>query len=120
MQKIIEEIIVERARQEAKWGQQNHPIVDRNLSSTWAAHPEITAQNLALHYGVPTEENGKSRCENSFKDGSGTYMHIIVEELAEAVGAKTRQEMRVELIQTAACVIAAIESMDREDAKEVK
>ncbi len=105
--KIFAEVAEERQRQDAKWGVQNHPILVPGLLDT---SPEM----MAAFYRVPTEAHAKMLCERSFVEGDGSYMGIIVEELAEVVACMDNKvTMRAELVQLAACCVAAIAALDR-------
>ena len=104
---IYEEIFMERLKQDQKWGEQNHPILDPQLI-------DRNAQRMAEEYEIPTEARGKQLCEGNFKRGTGTYMHILIEEISESVACmKDTKAMRQELIQSAAVIVAMIESLDR-------
>lgn len=108
---IFEEIIAERDRQEKKWGQQNHPILDQVLLNTDGS---CTPERMCEEYEIPTEVRAKSLCEGNFSRGTGTYMHILIEEISEAASClKDTEALRKELIQCAAVVVAMIESLDR-------
>ena len=100
---IYTEIIEERARQEARWGQQNHDLVDYTY----------TPEGMNRCYEILSEERAKYLCESSVRHGNLTWGHIIVEELVEALCAKTVKEQREELIQCGAVIVAMIESLDR-------
>jgi len=99
---IYTEIIEERNRQDAKWGEQNHQVVAEMFNSL-------------DDYGIVNEEQAKYLCNEAASNGFLKWSHIIVEELSEAIHAKTKEEMRKELIETAACCVAAIESLDRNE-----
>jgi hypothetical protein len=91
---ILKEIQQERERQNAKWGEQNHPIgSDKSYSY------------LADFF--------RARCDKAFKDGIGTYFDILLEEVAEAAAEIDADATRIELIQVAAVVVAMIEKIDR-------
>lgn len=101
---VYTEIVFERARQDAKWGEQNHPsVVDAALS----------ADERCGYYEIPTEARAKLNCDTEHQIGNGTYASIAVEELSEAVSARDDAERRVELIQLAAVVVGWIGSVDR-------
>jgi len=100
---ICEEIKKERDRQNDKWGQQNHDLVDYTY----------TPEGMNRCYEILSEERAKYLCESSVKHGNLTWGHIIVEELVEALCAKTVKEQREELIQCGAVIVAMIESLDR-------
>lgn len=107
MENIFNEIKEERERQEARWGQQNHPILDQTLINR-------KPQRMCEEYEIPSEERARQLLEIHLNRGDITYMHILIEEISEAAscGANT-EELRKELIQSAAVLVAMIESLDR-------
>lgn len=105
--KILEQILEERVRQDNKWGEQNHPILDQVIINS-------EAKRMCEEFEIPSENRAKYLCEINHGRGTGTYMHILIEEISEvASSGKDIVKMRQELIQTAAVVIAMIESLDR-------
>lgn len=99
MSAVFEELAAERARQDAKWGPQNHPGVDPFVD-----------------YGIPTADVARTACETAAKQRSVTWGHILVEELAEALEAGSEAALRRELVQVAAVAVAWIECIDRRSA----
>jgi hypothetical protein len=115
---VLGEVLSERQRQETKWGEQNHPDFDQMLlRRSGGCSPE----RMAEEYEVPTETRGKQLCQGAFRDGQGTYAHILIEEVAEAIGAcnQPRAKLREELIQVAAVAVAWVEKIDRDDQRGV-
>lgn len=107
MERIFYEIKAERERQDLKWGEQNHPILNEDLMVIPVVH-------TSLYYGIPTEEAAKRKCDQRAKEGRVTFMDILVEEVSEvASSGKDIQAMREELIQVAAVAVAMIQSLDR-------
>lgn len=94
---VLDEVSAERRRQDAKWGEQNH---SGGTKSDWWREFGIRASDAI------------EACNNSFTDGRGTWAHILIEEVAEAMDAEGSQ-LREELIQVAAVAVAWVESMDR-------
>lgn len=93
---VAHEVIYERARQDAKWGEQNHPDgTDREPLTLWAA-------DLA-----------KEVCDAAAKKGVVTWRDILVEEVAEAEAETDPARLREELIQVAAVAVAWVEAIDR-------
>lgn len=115
-QGVLAEVLAERQRQEAKWGEQNHPDFDQTLLTRPGGCDE---ERMAMQYEVPTEARGKQLCQGAFEKKQGTYAHILVEEVAEAVGACNAPpaKLREELIQVAAVAVAWVEKLDREAAR---
>lgn len=97
--RVLTDVLHERARQDAKWGEQNHP--------------DGTGPLEAIdHIGV-TAEHARKLCDQEHRAGRGTWAHIAVEELAEALEAADPADLRTELVQTAAVLVAWIEAIDR-------
>lgn len=93
---VLAEIAAERDRQNAKWGEQNHPSVSE--ASSWLMMDERLAKKL---------------CELAAQNGELTWVHIAVEELAEAIDAQDEAARRGELVQLAAVITAWVECIDR-------
>lgn len=104
---ILTEITNERKRQDAKWGEQNHPILDAGFI---ARHPD----RIAAFYEIPTERRAKHMCEASADVDQCTWLHILIEEVSEVASCGYRiTDMRKELVQVAAVTVAMIASLDR-------
>lgn len=104
---VYGEVINERKKQESKWGEQNHPILDPILINR-------SAQRMCENYEIPSENRAKQLCEIRHSRGCGTYMEILVEEVSEAASCgKDTKALREELIQVAAVAVAMVESLDR-------
>lgn len=111
---VLDEVAAERQRQDARWGQQNHPsfLGDHSGVGSWLLR--------SSYYGVPTEWDAKRNTEDRFRKGIGTYGDIFIEEVAEAIGASSEDRLREELVQCAAVAVAWIEAIDRRKAQEQK
>lgn len=92
---ILAEILAERARQDAKWGEQNHPDGTGGLGR---AHDALEA---------------RSECQRQFAEGVGSWLDILDEEVAETFAEDDPARLRAELIQVAAVAVAWIEAIDR-------
>lgn len=105
--RILIEISVERDVQDAKWGEQNHPLLTPNC-------PEDSRR---FYY----EESILWKKANADRVEAGTlaWDGILLEEVNEALGEESFIQRRQELIQAAAVIVAMIEHMDREAAKAV-
>lgn len=105
---IMSEVAAERTRQDAKWGEQNHPLVDPLLLS----RPHT---RMAEEYEIPTVLRAIQACQIAAARDTLTWAHILVEEVAEFVASAQHDpaEARAELVQVAAVAIAAIEAIDR-------
>lgn len=108
---VLDGVFDERVRQEAKWGQQNHPSFSSEVR--YYDH-ELRAR----FYGIDlTEQKAKANCEGLHARGEGDYASILVEEVVEALCAASIKELREELIQVAAVAVAWVESIDRNELK---
>ena len=96
---ILPEIAAERARQDAKWGEQNHP------DGTWMLG-DLGRANRA-----------RRECYNAAKRGTLTYRHILDEEVQEAFAEYDPATLRAKLVQVAAVAVAWIECIDRRGGK---
>jgi len=108
-------VLVERARQDAKWGEQNHPIVG---VAPWRAK---TPHEEAARLLVPSAGSAKALCDEEHRACRGTYASILVEEVAELVEAcvlhgDASDEAREEAVQVAAVALAIVECIDRKRA----
>lgn len=126
--RIFADIDDERARQDAKWGEMNHPLVGNPHAPLQKVHgptarfiPGSAALIECHRLGIPSESEAREACEAEHAAGDGTFASIVVEELAEAVSAavihgETSDEARKELVQTTAVLVAMIEAIDRKRA----
>lgn len=101
---VIDEVVAERVRQDAKWGEQNHPD---------GVGPNSPRHQLSSITNSRYAGYRRSECQRMFAAGVGTWMDILEEEVAEAYAAPTVDELRDELIQVAAVAVAWIEAIDR-------
>lgn len=91
---VLHEVFGERRNQLAKWGEQSHPD---GTSAEFAADA-IAARKL---------------CEAAAALDRLTWLHILLEEVAEAAAETEWPELRAELVQVAAVAAAWIEDGDR-------
>jgi hypothetical protein len=112
---VLAEIGAERIRQDAKWGEQNHPLIDQLLVAQGRPHTRF-----AEEYEIPTALRATLMCQGAAAKGEVTWLHILVEEVSEFMAAAETAhlmhgaaEARAELVQVAAVAVAAIEAMDR-------
>jgi hypothetical protein len=110
---VLDQVAAERARQDRMWGEQNHP----DVTGSWLDDPAPRNAHVTavMHY-LPTADTARTACAEAFDSHSGTWAHIAVEELAEAVEAAALRDtpgLRTELIQTAAVLVAWVQAIDR-------
>lgn len=97
---VLQEIMEERAAQDRQWGEQNHPL-----------HSPEDPQGLYLlgrTYHV-LEQAAKQR----FTAGERSGALILLEEVFEALSARSLVDARTELVQVAAVAVMIVESIDR-------
>lgn len=95
---VLEQVHAERLRQDAKWGEQNHPDGTGGGTSSMVA------------------DIARKQCQRAFAEGYGTYKDILNEEVYEAFAESDKAKLREELIQVAAVAVAWVEKIDREAA----
>lgn len=111
------EVHDERAKQDARWGEQNHPYADLNLVPTQYANAGMKASHC---YDVPTADIARLRCQAAANQGRSTWADILLEEFCEfleAAGLGDDTAARGELVQLAAVAVAAIQAHDRREAQ---
>lgn len=100
---IAVEVAMERFRQDARWGEQNHP------------------DGTGLHhYSAWAAEDAKIECEAARMAGRMTWRHILAEEVAEAFAECDEEKLIAELVQVAAVAQAWVESVRRRQARRVQ
>lgn len=93
---VLDEIRVERERQDEKWGEQNHPDGTNLKNDGWRTH-------------------AREQCQRAAAEGRVTWAHILQEEFVEALAEVGPAKLRAELIQVAAVAVAWIEALDRRE-----
>lgn len=102
---IFSQVRDELDRQDAKWGQQNHPSVYEELKTN--------VDCLCKHHNIPAEDVAKFHVEHLSRAGELTFTDILMEEISEAVCAPNETLRREELVQCAAVIINWIKAIDR-------
>lgn len=109
--KVLLALNEERDRQDAKWGEQNHPdgtgtgmrplagigLKPTANASAWAAGAKVSTDELAAA-------------------GIVTYSDILLEEIFEALAEHDPEKLRNELVQSAAVIVQWVEAIDRRSA----
>lgn len=106
-------VLQERERQDAKWGEQNHPMVGRA-----ARLRLISPRRECARLGILGADEAREACDHAHRNDEGTYAHILIEEVAEAIEASSEHgdasdAAREEWVQVAAVALAIVESIDR-------
>lgn len=110
----LADVAAERARQDAKWGEQNHPDgtggVARPLMSLG-----IRCEPTLVHRASGTELADAARLatDDAAKIDVVTWTDILLEEVFEALAESDPAVLRVELIQVAAVATQWAEAIDR-------
>lgn len=118
--RVLLDVVAERARQYAKHGDQSH------LPNGTA--PYLILRDLPAYQSAARADQlarwAKSRCkaasQNEGGDGSITFEHILTEEWAEAIAEKDPQRLRTELIQLIAVGVQWIEAIDLRTAESAR
>lgn len=97
---VLTDIAAERARQDEKWGEQNHP------DGTGADYTLAEVAELDVRFA-------RTRCDRAFERGAGSWEHILFEEFCEAMAEDDPVRLRAELLQLAAVAVHWIEAIDQ-------
>lgn len=103
---VLAEVAAERDRQEAKWGQQDHPDGTGSVWEWCSGQHAGWAQDAA--------DDARRRCQEApDRTWGDTYALILNEEVAEAFAEEEPAALRRELLQVAAVAVAWVECIDR-------
>lgn len=94
LDKFETEVRKERARQNDRWGEQNHH--------------DGTGETF-----IYKANTMRKRCDGAFAANMGTWKHILEEEVYEAFAESNPEKLKEELIQVAAVCKAWVECIDR-------
>lgn len=97
--RVLGEVQAERDRQDAKWGEQNHRDGTGSLTQVMEA------------------DKAREGCQAAFGRGDGTWMHVLIEEVFEALAEEDPVKLRAELVQVAAVAVAWVAAIDRRAGK---
>lgn len=95
----LAEVRAERARQDERWGEQNHPDGTHDCQDTRAY-----------------ADMAREWCQSAAEAGQVTWQHILNEEVAELFAEEDPAKLRTELIQVAAVAVAWVKAIDRRTA----
>ena len=105
--RVLSEVLAERASQNVKWGEQNHPD---------GTGPDMRIVEVSGVTNSELEDRARSRCDRMRREGKGTFEQILTEEWAEAIACDNPADLRAELIQVAAVAVAWVEAINRRTA----
>lgn len=114
---LLVSIASERARQNERWGEQNHPDIMHSAVVEEMIGESIPLDVLCKAYGLPTEQLARAACDAAKSIGKLTWSHIAVEELCEVVCAPDDEARVTELVQLAAVCVAWAEAIKRRGGK---
>lgn len=114
----LDDIRAERARQDAKWGEQNHPDGTGPLVQPLAGVYGVVAESsiaitLARVFTQRTNHRFSGDDDTDPRDRPGTWADILLEEVFEALAEEDVDALRRELIQVAAVASQWAEAIDR-------
>lgn len=92
--RILADIKRERDAQDAIFGVQDLP---------YGTGP-LFAESARMH---------RDDCDRAFAEGRGTFRHVLIEEVFEALAETDPAPLRAELIQAGAVIVKFIEAIDR-------
>ena len=111
---IADEVHAEIHRAGVKFGPQyDVPDVDQVLMTREGGCSDL---RMAQEYEIPDASRAKFMTDTAFSRGQGTWAHILVEEISEAVEAATTgtpAALRAELIQVAAVAMRWVDTIDQ-------
>ncbi|MFI5782636.1 hypothetical protein [Nocardia sp. NPDC051570] len=109
-EQIVDEVLAERARQDARWGQQDHPDgTGTAWENDWCGGLGGQSPGGALGYA----DLMRACCQAAADAGQVTFRHILLEEVAEAFAETAPLRLRAELLQVAAVAVEWIGAIDR-------
>jgi hypothetical protein len=100
---VLAQVAIERAQQDEKWGEQNHPMV-------WQGG----CTRLKIDGYARQADAWKAANDTRVYDDRLAWDGILLEEVYEALGEIDAGRQREELVQVAAVAVAMIECIDRE------
>ena len=102
LEAVLFEVAQERARQDAKWGEQNHPD---GTARPWPAIFRLSFADCA--------QIARLQVDHEAKIGTSNYTSILLEEVFEALAETDPAKLREELIQIAAVCVQWVQAIDR-------
>lgn len=112
---IAAEIDEERARQDAKFGPQNHPALDpRDIDIATRNEYALRANRWKQINAERAQPSSGRRCNQALDAHPHTaWDGILLEEVYEAMAEDDPAKLRAELVQVAAVACAWVQAIDR-------
>lgn len=101
---ILEQVAIERLKQDAKWGEQNHPN---------GTGPRILIVGEIMAPAEGWAALAREHTEEKRGDDRLTWLHILRKEVYETFATPDTDALRAKLIQVLATGLAWIECIDR-------
>lgn len=99
--KIVNEILHERDAQDALFGRQD------DLPNGTGPEYDPEADDYADAY--------RESCDKAFREGRGTFRHVFLEEVFEALAESDPVKLRAELLQAVAVGVKWLEAIDKQE-----
>lgn len=96
---ILDDIVRERDAQDALFGVQDLPDGTSNATFRRAV------------------DTARAVCDDEFNHGRGTYRHVFLEEVYEALAEEDPAKLRAELVQAVAVGVKWLEAIDRREGR---
>ena len=116
---VLAEVAAERARQDSKWGEQNHPDSTGPdvlaLMGVWLSIPGIDPAGLEDYGAAELSQAATAATNAAAKRGEVSWRDVLLEEVFEALAADDAASLRAELLQVAAVAAAWVEAIDRRE-----
>jgi hypothetical protein len=115
-QTVAADVADERDRQDAKWGEQNHPDGTGEHSIPLRRiifHGPAVSENGDAHYAFGLALMAKQATDQAARAGAVTWSDILLEEVFEALAEDDPVRLRAELVQVAAVAQQWVEAIDR-------
>jgi hypothetical protein len=105
------EVAAELERQHEKWGEQNHP----DGTGPYVRWAQNIIEHLPHHRrsAESSADLAKWECDRLAESGESDWLHILLEEVAEAFAESDPVKLRTELIQVAAVAVQWADAIDR-------
>ncbi|UFU14584.1 TetR/AcrR family transcriptional regulator [Curtobacterium sp. C1] len=111
--RVAADVRAERGRQNAKWGEQNHPD-GTGPDVRVLEHVDACASYfLDLARGAVLADAAKLATDSRAADGTVTWLDITLEEVFEAMAESDPRKLRTELVQASAVMQQWAEAIDR-------
>jgi hypothetical protein len=110
----IDDVLAERARQDAKWGEQNHPNGTGPDTYALGEMDSLTFMELGEAESIELRAVATLATDKNARHGTVTWKDILLEEVFEALAESDPAKLRTELIQCAAVAVQWAEAIDRD------